>query len=80
MRRPIWAFAGRTYHIVGNLMSRLIKFQSYRVNRRVDGQLGWQMDMFFQIEMNFCPYMRILMGKRLAVFLNSFRLLQSFLG
>ena len=24
MRRLIWAFAGRTYHIVGNLMSRLI--------------------------------------------------------
>ena len=24
MRRLVWAFAGRTYHIVGNLMSRLI--------------------------------------------------------
>ena len=24
MRRLIWAFAGRTYHIAGNLMSRLI--------------------------------------------------------
>ena len=24
MRRLIWGFAGRTYHIVGNLMSRLI--------------------------------------------------------
>ena len=23
MRRLIWGFAGRTYHIVGNLMSRL---------------------------------------------------------
>ena len=23
MRRLVWAFAGRTYHIVGNLMSRL---------------------------------------------------------
>ena len=23
MRRLIWAFAGRTYHIVGNLISRL---------------------------------------------------------
>ena len=29
---------------------------------------------------DFCPYMCILMGKRLAVFLNSFHLLQSFLG
>ena len=28
MRRLIWGFAGRTYHIVGNLMSRLShKFQ-----------------------------------------------------
>ena len=26
MRRLIWAFTGRTYHIVGNLMSRLIIF------------------------------------------------------
>ena len=26
MRRLIWAFAGRTYHIVGNLMSRLKYF------------------------------------------------------
>ena len=24
MRRLIWGFAGRTYHIVGNLMSQLI--------------------------------------------------------
>ena len=26
MRRLVWAFADRTYHIVGNLMYRLIKF------------------------------------------------------
>ena len=32
------------------------------------------------IEMIFCLYMCILMGKRLAVFLNSFLLLQSFGG
>ena len=24
MRRLVWEFAGRTYHIVGNLMSRLL--------------------------------------------------------
>ena len=28
MRRQIWGFAGRTYHIVGNLMSRLNYFAS----------------------------------------------------
>ena len=33
----------------------------------------------YKIEMIFCLYMCILMGKRLAVFLNSFLLLQSFL-
>ena len=31
-----------------------------------------------EIEMMFCLYMCILMGKRLAVFLNTFLLLQSF--
>ena len=29
MRRLIWGFAGRTYHIVGNLMHRLIMNQSW---------------------------------------------------
>ena len=29
MCRLIWAFAGRTYHIVGNLMSRLIFYQLF---------------------------------------------------
>ena len=28
MRRLVWAFAGRTYHIVGNLMPRL-KYKFY---------------------------------------------------
>ena len=31
MRRLIWGFAGRTYHIVGNLMSQLIVDTSYKV-------------------------------------------------
>ena len=34
----------------------------------------------YKIEINFCLHMCILMGKRLAVFLNSFLLLQSFWG
>ena len=31
MRRLIWGFAGRTYHIVGNLMHRLIYYYNIRV-------------------------------------------------
>ena len=32
MHRLIWAFAGRTYHIVGNLMSRLIYTEQYNLS------------------------------------------------
>ena len=38
MRRLIWAFAGRAYHIVGNLMSRLINVFSYQVKKSGDNK------------------------------------------
>ena len=31
MRRLVWAFAGHTYHIVGNLISGLIDVASYHL-------------------------------------------------
>ena len=31
MRRLVWGFAGRTYHIVGNLMPRLNYFSSIKL-------------------------------------------------
>ena len=34
MRRLVWAFAGRTYHIVGNFMSRLNNIFEYYVSNR----------------------------------------------
>ena len=41
MRRLIWGFAGRTFHIVGNLMSRLIFYKKNPVISFV-GQYGYQ--------------------------------------
>ena len=35
MRRLVWAFAGRTYHIVGNLMSRLILWKQTQIDESI---------------------------------------------
>ena len=40
MRRLIWGIAGRTYHIAGNLMSRLICFLLFAKNKGVRLPVG----------------------------------------
>ena len=52
MRRLIWGFAGPTYHIVGNLMSRLKLIIFFRgIGRKVERSLTWLI-----LGMPVCPW------------------------